>query len=454
MHKGFIVGFAVLGFLPFPSYAQQAGPLTLEQTFRKVYQENPSLEASRYGLKATHELYPQALAGWHPTVTAEGSITSTDIESGNFNQGDGATTKSMSISAEQPIFRGFRTVSESDSARSRIRAGFDRLKQTEQNVFLRTVESYMNVIRDRMIVNLQDKNRKILAQELESLQARFDAGDVTKTDVKQAESRLSIARADDERARGDLKTSDAIFEEVVGIAPPKDMVMPIINFPLPKTTAQMIALVNQNNPELGAARNEHEASKSDIDVAASDLYPQVSAFASHIKEYDPQPGIVDESSTSTIGLRARITLYEGGRTKSRIREAKNRENQRYIETLVAEKTVKSDVMRNWSQLQAYTAELTARDLAISAAKLSAEGVREEARLGERTVLDTLDAEQEMLEAEVARARTQRDLIVTSYALAASLGMLLPEHMGMGDIAYDPGPHYRAVSHRIFSTKED
>lgn len=180
----------------------------------------------------------------------------------------------------------------------------------------------------------------------------------------------------------------------------------------------------------------------------------MSAFASHIKEYDPQPGIVDESETSTIGLRARILLYEGGRTRSRIREAKNRENQRYIETLAAERSVKSEVMRSWSQLQAYKSEISARELAVTAAKFSAEGVREEARLGERTVLDTLDAEQEMLEAEVALARAKRDMIVTSYALAASLGMLLPEHMGMADIAYDPGPHYRAVSHRIFSTKED
>jgi len=454
MRKGIIVGFVALSCVSFPVFAQQAGPLTLEQTFRKVYQENPSLQASRYGLKATHELYPQALAGWHPIVNAEGSITSTHIESGNFTQGDGATTKSASISAEQPLFRGFRTVSETDSAKSRIKAGYNRLKVTEQDVFLRTVESYMNVIRDRMIVTLQDKNRKLLEKELDSLQARFDAGDVTKTDVKQAESRLSVAKAEDERARGDLKTSDAVFEEVVGVLPPKDMVLPVVNFPIPKTQAELVTLVNANNPNLGAARNEHEASVSDIDVAASDLYPQVTAFASHIKEYDPQPGIVDESESSTIGVRARITLYEGGKTRSRIREAKNRENQRYIETLIAEKQVKSQLMRNWSQLQAYKSEIAARELAVTAAKYSTEGVREEARLGERTVLDTLDAEQEMLEAEVALARAQRDSIVTSYTLAASLGMLLPEHMGMADIAYDPGPHYHAVSHRLFSTKED
>jgi outer membrane protein len=451
MRKKIITGLALLSCCCGQAMAE---PLSLEKTLRKVYQDNPSLEASRFGLKATHELYPQARAGWHPIISGEGSITSTDIDTGGASREDGATTKSMSVGAEQPIFRGFRTTSEIDSAKSRIKAGYDRLKQTEQDIFLRTVENYMNVIRDRMIVTLQQRNRDILAKELESLQARFDAGDVTRTDVKQAQSRLSMALAEEARAQGDLKSSNAMFEEVVGIMPPQDMVFPASKMSLPKTVQEMSVMADTQNPELWAARHDHLASVSDVEVAASDLYPHVTAFASYIKEYDPQPGTIAESETSAIGVRARILLYEGGKTRSQIREAKNRENQRYIQTIVTAKAVRSELIRNWSQYEAHSLEIKAREEAVQAARLSVEGVREEARLGERTVMDTLDAEQEMLEAEVALARAKRDQIVSSYALAASMGRLLPEHMGMGDIAYDPGHHYRAVSHRLFSTKED
>ncbi len=430
MSRLFLFLIIMVGFARGAMAEDSGAALTLDEALRHVYRENPTLEASRYGLEATRELHPQAVAGWHPKLNAEASLTSTDIESGNFSTGDGATTKSASINLEQPLFRGFRTSLETESADHRIGAGVARLQSTEQDVFLRTVEAYMNVIRDRMLLDLQRKNVELLGKERESVVARFEAGDVTQTDVKQTDARYSNAQADDAVAESDLQESEAAFEEVTGLFPPDFMEMPVIPFTFPQTVQDMVALAGRQNPDLLRTRNDYLASESDIGVAKSDFYPQVAAFASHIKEYDPQPGIVDETETSTIGVRARISLYEGMNTVSRTREAKHRANQRRIEVQVAEKALKSDLVTQWRRLQAFDAEIAARELEITATKFSAEGVREEARLGERTVLDMLEAEQEVLDAQSALVEARRDRIVTAYRLAAALGLLVPETMGI------------------------
>ena len=311
----------------------------------------------------------------------------------------------------------------------------------------------MNVIRDRMLTGFQQASYNALAEEERSLRARFEAGDVTMTDVKRAEARVSAALAQKAGAEGDLRTSEAVFEQIIGFAPPAILTLPAPDFKFPLSDAALLETARANNPGLFAAKFDHMAAQSDIGVARSDRYPQVSAFASYLREYDPQPGTLDETDTGTIGLRMSVNLYEGGATMSRIREAKNRASQRMALVIEAERQVKGDLIDSWGRLQALRSEITSRQTAVAAADLSRQGVREEARLGERTTVETLDAERDLVEAQTALARAQRDMVVAEYQLAAALGLLLPEHMGMADIAYDPGPHYRAVSGRIFSEDE-
>jgi outer membrane protein len=425
---------AAIAFLVFSSpislvHAEE--PLTLEETLRYVYHESPSIVSARHSLKATQELYPQARAGWRPTIGAETNIVTSRIETGNFAQGDGATTKGASVNVEQPLFRGFRTVAETQAARERIEAESRRLEQIEQDTFLRAVESYMNVIRDRMLLDLQRKNVGLLGREKESVQARFDAGDVTKTDVQQTEARYADAQADDAIAQSTMQASEATFEEVTGFEPPEIMTMPEITFSFPDTMDDLVELAALQNPRLMRARTEHDAAETDIRAVKSDFYPQVTAFANHVKEYDPQPGIVDESESSTIGIRARISLYQGGSTLSRVREAKSRASQRFVEIREVEQALRSQILADWKRLKAYDAEIAARELEVTAVKYSAEGVREEARLGERTVLDTLEADQDVLDAESQLVEARSNRIVVAYRLAAGLGFLVPERLGFG-----------------------
>lgn len=412
-------------------------PLTIEETLRRVYIENPRILEERYALGAVMEDYTQAAAGWKPTVGAETSITSTKVESGNFSTGDGATTKSASINIEQPIFRGFRTTAEMAAARYRIAAAESRVRGAEQDVFLSAIEAYMNVIRDRLLLSLQRKKREVLGKERDSVLARFEAGDVTQTDVKQTEAEYSKAVAEDTIAESALLNSEAEFEEVTGLMAPEEMTMPRIQFAFPKTMDGLVKTAAAHNPNLIITRSEHEAAEEDISAAESDFYPQITAFASHIKEYDPQPGIVDESETSAIGLRARISLYEGGSTISRIRAAKQRANQAFVQILRQEKSVKSDLISDWKRMQAFEAEIAARELEVAASKYANEGVREEAKLGERTVLDTLEAEQDVIDSETNLIQAKRDRIVVAYRLAASLGMLRPEYLGITEVAFHP-----------------
>ncbi len=412
----------------------EGAPLTLDNTLSYVYRENPTILAARYNLRTTKEQYPQAAAGWKPRIDADTTVTAAKIDSKPSSDDDGTLSKSASISVEQPLFRGFRTVAEMDAAIKRIESDTANVRDTEQRIFVQTVEAYMNVIRDRQLLELQRQNVVLLTREKETVLARFEAGDVTQTDVKQTEGRYSSALADNAVAESQLQESEAQFEKITGIWPSDTFVFPVISFAFPERLDDLVAMAAMDNPQLSSSRSAHEAAEEDIRAAKSAFYPQVTAFASHIKEYDPQPGTLDESENSTIGIRARINLYEGGGNLSRVREAQSRANQRFVETIAAEKSVRSDIIGTWRRLQAYQAEIAARELEVAAAQYSAEGVREEARLGDRTVLDTLEADQEVLDAQSALVEARRDRVVAAYTLAAALGMLNPAKMGIEDTA--------------------
>ncbi len=408
----------------------QSNALTLQETFEQVYRDNPSLQAAREGLKATRELYPQASAGWKPNVNAEASLYSTDINSGNFTNGDGATTKSASINLEQPVFRGFRTAAEMEAAEKDIEAGRAGLWRLEQDIFLQVAQAYIDVLRDRQVLLLEQQNRDLFAREEEAVMARFDAGDVTQTDVKQTQAQHANAMAGEALAQAGLQRSEATFEELTGIIPPHSMEMPVPQFNFPQTRDELATAAATYNPQLSEIRYLHDSARSDIKSSQSTFYPQVTAFASFIKEYDPQPGIIDASDTGTVGVRARINLYEGGANIARTREAKFRANQKMIQIREAERSIKSELVTSWRRIGAYEAEISARELEVTAAKFAAEGVREEARIGERTVLDTLEAEQEVVEAERALIEAKRSHLLSSYMLAAALGRLTADSLGL------------------------
>ena len=261
---------------------------------------------------------------------------------------------------------------------------------------------------------------------------------------------MARAQAEHVSASGQLENSRAEFEQVVGFSPDETLYIPARPFNFPPAIEDMIRSAEEGNPALETSKRQKIAAEKDIDVLFGELLPEVSAFATYNKQYDPQPGIVDDSETQTVGIRANIPLYDAGTKRSKVREAKSIASQREQEISQQRRLLREEISRNWSTLLSARQEIAARVIELEAAKAALEGVREEAKMGERTVLDILDADQDVLSAEAARAQAHRDEVVASYALASSLGWLIPEKMGMVDIAYQPGPHYRAMEDKIFS----
>lgn len=446
-------------FIPFPVVAQSPEPVPDNKAgfidiLRHVYEFNPSLRATRAELQGIHELYPQALAGYRPSLTLESNIYAKNIDGKSVGVHDGTTTKDVTLSLSQPLFRGGRTTAEVARANSTIKAAYAGLLQGEQVIFLQTITAIADVIRDRTLVDLRENNEQLLTEELKAARARMNAGDLTRTDATQAEARLARAVSEKISGQNTLNASTARFEELVGYLPPDHLEFPRLIFHFPATRQAMIAIAEQNNPEIEMAVHSFAAAGHAVDATFRELMPQISAFATYSKEYDPQPGGVEDVAAQTIGIRASVPLYEAGSTRSRVREAKDTARQREIEIEKTKRRIAQMIVGDSNGLSAAQAEIISRIAQIDAAQAAREGVGEEAHLGERTVLDILNADQELLDAKAARIIAERNEIVRHYSLAADLGMLLPERMGLSDIAYRPGEHYRAMGQRIFSMNPD
>ena len=298
----------------------------------------------------------------------------------------------------------------------------------EQQQLSSTVAAYMDVFRDRSVLELAENNRAVIARQLEATRDRFTLGELTKTDVSQAESRLASADAQIITAQGDLRSSEAVFEQVVGYRP-EGLEYPYVEFAFPENLYDAIQVARRSNPEILSSIYTQRASEDDVDNIFGELLPEISFSGSFQKFYDPQPGSFDEQNSRTVGLTASIPLYKGGDVRSRVRQSKYTANQRMLQVREQERLVKSTVIQAWETLNTARAEIIARKAQVDAAKIAQEGVRAEADFGSRTVLDTLDADQELLDAEVAFVTAQRNKVVAEYALLETLGRLTPENLG-------------------------
>lgn len=405
----------------------------LLDALRAAYISNPTLQAARAEMRATSEFLPQAQSGWMPSANASGTVTTADIDPGR--TGDGTTSTALGASITQPLYRGGRTVSGIDSAESRIKAQAAILNATEQQLLLNVATAYMNVVRDRALVDLSENNITVVNRQLDASRNRFEVGEVTRTDVAQSQARLARAQANRTTAIGNLKSSLAAYEQLVG-APSDNLVQPTMAFAFPPTLDEALAAADKSNPLIAASQYLHEAAEKDIGVVFGELLPELGLSANVERTWDPQPGLVPDTTSKSLSLVATIPLYEGGYTRSRVRQAKFTANRRYIEIMETRREARQNVISNWETWKASQAEITSRQSQVDANLIAQEGVRQEAELGTRTILDALDADQEYLDAQVALVSAQRDEIVASFALARALGMLTPAALGFPELAYN------------------
>jgi outer membrane protein len=401
--------------------------LSLGQALRLAYLNNPALNSARSDLQATQEELPQAQAGWRPIITADAEVVNSDSDSDGGGD-DNDTSKSAGLALTQPIYRGGRTVAQTASARAAIAARSQLLRAQEQSIFENAAIAYMDVVRDEALLELQRQNKDLQERQLKATSDRFEVGELTKTDVSQSDARLAEAEANVIDAQGNLHTSRAVFEQIVGV-PPGNLASPDVKLDIPDTLADVTLQAENSSPLVLAAENTHKSSEKDIDTVFGELLPQIGFFATADKTYDPPGGISDDRSDRSVGIEASIPLYEAGAVRSRVRQAKHIANSRYLDILDTKRQVREDAVRSWEDLQAARAQIRSRAAQVEAARIAQEGVRQEAEFGARSILDSLDADQEALDAEVALVVARRDEVVAQFSLLATLGLLSPQALG-------------------------
>ncbi|AEP09480.1 TolC family outer membrane protein [Micavibrio aeruginosavorus] len=422
---------------------------TLGAVLRWAYDNNPTIRAARQELYATQENLPQAQAGWKPTASANANVTKTWLD--GTGDPDGSTEKGIGAEVQQPLYRGGRTVASTDSAENLILAQRAFLKATEQDVMISVITAYMNVLRDQALYDLSVNNREVIARQLEASRARFDVGDVTRTDVSQSEARLAQAEAGVTNAIGQLRSSLAVYEQVVGM-PAGRLVYPKVKVSIPASRDAAVSQAETDNPSVVAAEFLRNAAEHDIDRVFGELLPEVGLFAQWNQAWDPSPGLYDDSSDTAIGVRATIPLYEAGATRSRVRQAKHTESQRLLQISEARRLARQQAVSSWEDLAAARAEITSREAQVVATRVARDGVKQEAELGTRTILDALDADQEYLDAQTALVTAQRDEVVAQYFLASTVGTLTPDSLGFPELSHMEGydAHLDDITSRVFS----
>jgi outer membrane protein len=425
---------------------------SIHEALAKAYSNNPTLRAERAGLRAADEQVSQALSGWRPTVSAQASAAYEWSEQSTRFVGvpPGITAESapasLSIRLSQPIFQGFRTVEGVKAAEARVRAGRQQLLSVEQEILFRAVQAYMNVIRDRKILSLRRQNVTILNEQLSAAKARFAAGEITKTDVSQANARLSQAKAAVSSAIAQLEASVASYHAVIGHKP-KELHSP--KGPrLPRNLDSALSIAHETNPNILAAAQVEDAALHDIAVARAGLLPELSlnASASISEDWEVKSG---NREAASIEGRLDIPIYDGGRTYSEVRRTKQVASQRRIQIIEATRQVRESVTSSWNFQLSARQNISSAKTQVTAAQDALNGVREEYIVGSRSTLDVLNAQQELLNARISLVQTERDYIVAVYQVLGSMGKLTARHLGLRVSIYDPKENYNRVRNQLF-----
>ena len=421
---------------------------SLATALSQAYLDNPTLAAERVRQRATDEEEPQARSGWRPTIEASASAGHKWIKeaSRKSTQSDPGVAR---ILLTQPVFRGLRTINSIKRAQANIAAGRQDLLAVEQEVLLAAATAYMDVIRDREISRLRRGQVNILVQELRAARGRMKLGAGTKTDVAQAKSRLGAAIASEESAKADLEASVANYVRVIGQTP-KFLKRPRVSPRMPKSLKAALSRAERLNPELLASLYNQTAADLSVEVTKGELLPKISLQAEYEVQNDPSVTLSSSEQAVVRGVFS-VPLYQGGVVYSQIREAKLLANRRRLLTMAARRKVRNQITRQWSRFREAGQKIIANKIQVGSAIVALQGVRQEAALGNRTTLDILDAERELLFAREAFEMSRRDQVVRGYEVIAAMGAMTAHNLRLSVAAYDPAENYQNIRHRVIGT---
>jgi outer membrane protein len=418
----------------------------------KAYLNNPDINTQRAAVRVADENVPKANAGYLPTVSAQGNVSIEREHSsliGPNNTAVGANTNTLfprgyGVTATETVFNGNKTISSIRQAESQVFGAREQLRNTEQNTLLAGLTAYMDVLRDTAILDLDRNNVQVLQEQLRETRDRFTVGEVTRTDVAQAEASLSSAQATALSAESTLEASIARYRQVIGDQPTSlAPVRPIVK-PLPKTLPEAISISQVEHPAIVASLHGVDAAQLQIKIAESALYPTVAVQGSITNQFDSSgiPGF-HVMSAQLLG-QITIPIYQGGAEYAATRQAKESLSQQELQTDSARDQVRAAVVASWGANQAAVGVVRAARAAVSANEVALAGVREEAKVGQRTTLDVLNAQQALLNARVQLVSAEHDQVVDSYSVLSSVGRLNIPTLGLAVAEYDPRVHFDQV----------
>ena len=424
---------------------------TIEAALVRAYQNNPQLNAQRAAVRSTDENVPQALSGYRPRVAITGSAgyQYTDLLSSSGPGGGSAklqgpqVPRAVGATITQTLFNGQQTANRTRAAEGQVSSAREGLRVLEQTVLLAAATIYMDYLRDAAIVEVQRSNVRVLEQTLKQTRDRFNVGEVTRTDVAQSEAQLAAGRTQQLTAESNLTTTRSNFRRIIGNEPEQLAPGSPVDRFLPPTLSGAVDLGLTENPNVTAAMFGIDVSYLQVKVNEGALFPTVTLQASVQQAYEQTIAVARQFSTSAVAELS-VPVYQGGAEYSLIRQSKETLAQQRLNLEQVRDQTRASVVQAWGQLLAGRAQVASAQSQVSASEIALNGVREEAKAGQRTTLDVLNAQQALVNARVALVTAQHDRVVASYAVLTAVGRLSPQVLNLSTTVYDPSVHYHQV----------
>lgn len=423
---------------------------TIEAALVRAYQTNPQLNAQRASVRATDENVPQALSGYRPKVaiTASGGYQYTDatqgVPGGPGQALHGAQAPvAVGATVSQTLFDGFQTSNKTRAAEGQVSASREGLRVLEQTVLLAAATIYMDYLRDSAIVEVQRSNVRVLEETLKQTRDRFNVGEVTRTDVAQSQAQLAAGRTQLMTAQSTLTTTRSNFRRIVGNEPGQLAPGSPVDRFLPASLAGAVDLALTQNPNVTAAMYGIDVSHLQVKVAEGALFPTVSLQANVQQGYQQQLTVQKQFFASAIA-QVSVPIYQGGAEYSLIRQSKETLAQQRLTLEQVRDQTRASVVQAWGQLVAGKSQVVSAQAQVEASEVALNGIREEAKAGQRTTFDVLNAQQTLVNARVALVTAQHDRVVASYAVLNAIGRLSPQVLKLNTTVYDPSVHYHQV----------
>ena len=442
-----VIATALAGFAGISTSSAES----IDQALASAYSSNPSLNSARAQTRADDENVPLARSGYYPIVSGfadvAASVSDIPLDAGGDKETlDGA----VGLTLTQNLFTGFRVRNAVRQAEASVLASRELLRNTEQNVLFDSAQAYWDVLRDLSILDIRQRNTLFLEEQVRAADERFSVGDTTRTDIAQARARLASARAGVSSAEANLAISRATYRRLIGHDPVRlNEAFPYVNL-LPRSLPEAEILGANEHPVIHATIHQADAQAFVIKQIGGERLPTVSLEANvqHVESFDTGT----DPNVGTIIGRIRIPFFQGGSISARVRQAKEQYGLRKIEIDVARDQVRAAVVAAWAQREAADQAIVAAQEGISAADTALSGVQEEQRVGQRTTLDVLDAQQDFLAVQEIEAIAERDKAVASFALLSAIGRLTAARLNLTAAPYDPLDHYQAVRGNWFGLR--